>query len=238
MRTVLSILALLVGLSVSAQDEKVDIVKGNKFYDQNQFDKALESYAAAIGKNPANIKAVYNSGNATYRMEKFEDAIGKFKEAVNLAENNNEKAKAFHNLGNAYMKNNKLDEAIDAYKDALRLNPTDEETRYNLSYALKKKQNQDKNNKNNDQNKDENKDENKDNKDENQEKNKDKQDDKNKDGEGDNKDQKSPPPGMNPKQAEKLLNDVNKADAATKKKADKNDKDKQKKVIINSKKDW
>ena len=51
-------------------------------------------------------------------------------------------ARINHNLGNSYLKENKLEQAIEEYKSSLRLNPNDEETRYNLAYAQKMKQQQ------------------------------------------------------------------------------------------------
>ncbi|MCK7528269.1 MAG: tetratricopeptide repeat protein [Ignavibacteriales bacterium] len=59
------------------------------------------------------------------------------------------------------LKSNKLEESVEAYKTALKFNPNDQDTKYNLSYALemlknkdKDKNKQDKNDQNKDQNKD------------------------------------------------------------------------------------
>ena len=43
-----------------------------------------------------------------------------------------------HNMGNTLMKSNQYKEAVDAYKESLRINPQDQDTRYNLAYALEK----------------------------------------------------------------------------------------------------
>jgi tetratricopeptide (TPR) repeat protein len=74
-----------------------------------------------------------------------------------LTENDDKdfKSKVHHNIGNSYLKSQKFEESIKSYKEALKLNPNDEETKYNLSYALNMlKNNQDKQQQKNDQDKD------------------------------------------------------------------------------------
>jgi tetratricopeptide (TPR) repeat protein len=69
----------------------------------------------------------------------------------------NIRSKAFHNLGNTYLQNKDYQKAVEAYKQSLKANPTDIDTKYNLSYALqmlKQQQQQQKNNKNNKNDKD------------------------------------------------------------------------------------
>jgi len=75
------------------------------------------------------------------------------------------KAKAYHNLGNSYMQQKEWGKSVDAYKDALKINPSDQDTKYNLAYAKKhliqQKQQQQKNkdqNKKDQNKKDQNKD--------------------------------------------------------------------------------
>ena len=73
----------------------------------------------------------------------MEEAQEHFKKlAENPSSDDQLKASSFHNLGNCLLKQNKLEESIEAYKKSLRINPTDEDTRYNLAYAQKKLKNQ------------------------------------------------------------------------------------------------
>lgn len=44
---------------------------------------------------------------------------------------------AWHNIGNCHLRKKDFQGAVDAYKKALKYDPKDEETRYNLAYALK-----------------------------------------------------------------------------------------------------
>jgi len=70
------------------------------------------------------------------------------------AKDNDRKAKVYHNIGNSLLKSDKVEQSVEAYKTALKYNPNDNDTKYNLSYALELLKNKDKNQQNkNDQNK-------------------------------------------------------------------------------------
>ena len=128
-----------------------EIFKGNEFYKKQQYDKANEAYQQALSKNPSNPIANYNSGNANFRQNKFDDAIKSFDNTINNTRDKNLQQQAYYNKGVALSKQQKLNESIDAWKEALRLGPNDKETRENLEKALrelKKKQEEEKQNKN------------------------------------------------------------------------------------------
>ena len=163
---------------------------------------------------------------------------------------NVEKANVYHNIGNALLKDKKIDKSIDAYKQALKLNPDDPSTKYNLSYALKQKNDKkNKNKKNQDKNKndkDKKKDKDKQNKNNKENNKNDKQDkkknqDQNKDQQNKNKqDQKN-----NKKQPQPQKNQISKADAQRILNALKNnEKALQKKLrkrtgkVVKTEKDW
>eukprot|EP00825_Cyclidium_porcatum_P006682 TRINITY_DN13337_c0_g1_i3.p3 TRINITY_DN13337_c0_g1~~TRINITY_DN13337_c0_g1_i3.p3 ORF type:complete len:102 (+),score=18.51 TRINITY_DN13337_c0_g1_i3:184-489(+) len=78
---------------------------------------------------------------------------GEYKQAAEWYEKNADKAvtasqaaKLYHNLGNAYYQTGKYKESLEAYKKALKLKPQDVDTKYNLSEALRKMQQQKNNN--------------------------------------------------------------------------------------------
>jgi tetratricopeptide (TPR) repeat protein len=151
-------------------------------YKEKKFADAEINFKKGLDKAPDNFITNFNLGDAYYQQKRYEEALKSYQSALAQTKSDNEKAKVYHNIGNSLLKSNQIKESIEAYKNSLKLNPDDEDTKYNLSYALsmlknqknqknQKKQNQDKNqqNKNQDQNKDQNK-----NKDQNQ-KNKDQQ---------------------------------------------------------------
>lgn len=126
------------------QDEiKRNMYYGNEAFTAGDYEKAAGYYLDAVDHSPLNFKANYNLANAYYRMNQFDKAMERMNTVVNLAPTSFDKAKAYHNIGNGHMMKQDWEGAIDAYKNALRLNPSDEETRYNLAYAQEMKRQQD-----------------------------------------------------------------------------------------------
>lgn len=223
----LAVIATLLGLTVQAQNSNAKIKEGNDLYDANKFDEAEVAFRRALneeGKNQA--LGNFNLGDALYKQERYAEALEAYEKSLSLAENKVEQAEALHNIGNTHLQEKKLEEAIEAYKKSLTLNPKDEETRYNLSQAIRQKQKQEQQqDKNKDQDK---KDDKKDDQKKDQDKkDEDKKDDQKKDGENkedqEQKDQdqkeddkqdptKSPSPGkdkISRENAERLLQALN-----------------------------
>jgi tetratricopeptide (TPR) repeat protein len=163
--------------TVLAQSSAKQVRQGNKAFEQGNFEDAEILYRRALDTDLKWEKqALFNIGNSLYKQKKYNESADLFsKLSVNESLTDEEKAQVFHNLGNAYLMQEKYSESIDAYKKSLRINPVDENTRYNLSYAMKKIQQQQQQNQDNKENKDQ-----KDNKEEqNQKDNKDQNDQKN-----------------------------------------------------------
>jgi len=222
---------VLIGYSVFAQekekpqDEKY-IYQGNKELQENNFVNAEAEYRNAISENPTNSVSKYNLGNAYFKNKKTNEALARYEEAGKVAETKLGKHKAFHNMGNSFMQQKKYDNAIEAYKNALRNNPKDNESRYNLAFAKKKKEEKDKEDeKNKDKNKD--KKDNKDNKDK-KDKDSDKKDDKGKEDEKKDKDDKDDKDKKDKEEDDKGKEDEKK-DKQNDKKQDQSDNKKQEK---------
>ena len=99
--------------------------------------------ALAADQNAFN--AAFNLADAIYKQENYGAAATLFQGLTEKAKSSYDKAMAYHNLGNSYLKEQKLNESIEAYKSALRNNPTDTESKYNLAYAQRMKQQQEEN---------------------------------------------------------------------------------------------
>jgi tetratricopeptide (TPR) repeat protein len=140
MKQLLTIFFLL--LTGNALAQNGEVVKGNKYFKEGNYDKAQEAYRKALNKQPKNNIAQYNLGNTLYKKEQTEEAIQSFHETAAAASEAELKAKALYNKGVIHHKNNQLPEAIDAYKQALRLTPNDAEIRKNLQLALIKQNQQ------------------------------------------------------------------------------------------------
>lgn len=151
MKLILSFFLIIVCcLSIHAQSEKKHIREGNKLYEKEKYADAEVSYLKALDQNTNSYQGAFNLGDASYKQGKYEEAAKQFEILAHNKTDKNTVAKAYHNLGNALLKGKKYEKSIDAYKNALRNNPKDEDTRYNLAYALemmKQQQQQDQKNK-------------------------------------------------------------------------------------------
>ena len=120
-------------------------------YKNKEYDKANRYYRSAQNLAPKDVDLSEEIAQSTYRSRDFDNAEKVYQQAASEKKDKLEKAKMQHNLGNTRMKKKDYSGAIEAYKDALRNNPNDQETQYNLSEAIRqKKQQEDK--KNNQQN--------------------------------------------------------------------------------------
>jgi len=131
----------LLFFSAIAFAQNGELVKGNRYFKEGNYDKAEESYLKSLNKKPSPV-AQFNLGNTLYKKEKTEDAVKSFDDAAAAATEPEMKAKSLYNKGVLYHKGNKLSEAINAYKEALRLTPDDAEIRKNLQLAIRTKKQQ------------------------------------------------------------------------------------------------
>ena len=135
---IISILFLfgIQGLSHGQQDRR-HVRQGNELYKEEQYNRAEIRYRQSLEENPQNIKGMFNLGNSLYRQGRYEEAAELFEGLSKFAPGEDEKAYAYHNLGNTFLQSQQYAESIEAYKNALRINPEDEETRFNLTYAMR-----------------------------------------------------------------------------------------------------
>lgn len=190
---IIVICLLLPGFVSFAQQEKKYIHKGNELYRQKKYAEAEASYRQSVEKSKESVQGNFNLADALFKQKKFDNAAQKFTEIAGSSDNKQVKAGAYHNLGNSLLESKKLEESIAAYKKSLMNNPKDDQTRYNLAYAMEKLKEQEKNKDKNDKDKNKDKkDQDQKNKDKNQndkdKKDKDKKDDKDK--QDQNKDKK------------------------------------------------
>ena len=201
--------------SIGQTIEKLELNRGVEAYNNGDYGTAQDKFEQAFEANNQYNGALYNAANSAYRSGDFEKATEYYEQYAGTLENKNDKAKAYHNLGNVFLKrfsgstqsqnpeeqkksSDYLKNSIEAYKNSLRNNPQDEDTRYNLSYALsklKKQQQQESKDENKDKKE---QDKNEDNKENQDNKDSDKSEDK-KEGEGDKKDKNKDKEGDKPK---------------------------------------
>ncbi|HRN25305.1 MAG: tetratricopeptide repeat protein [Ignavibacterium sp.] len=136
-----------------AQSNRSTLNDGVDKYEEKKYSDAEVDFRKVVESAPKNFEANFNLGTSYYKQEKYDDAIKSFQSAFESAKDNESRAKVFHNIGNALLKSNKLEQSVEAYKNALKFNPNDQDTKYNLSYALEMLKNKDKDKDKNDKNK-------------------------------------------------------------------------------------
>ena len=119
-----------------AQPDNQLIREGNKNFEQENYQDAEIYYRRALEENPNNPKALYNLANSLYRQGRFDEAINILDALSHTELEKINKSDVYHNLGNAQLGAQQIRESIDSYKNALRLDPGDNDTRYNLAYAM------------------------------------------------------------------------------------------------------
>jgi len=144
MKTVAVLIVFFTVFSAAAQDWRDTLKMARNAYEMEEYDKASGFYQKAQKGAPESVDLSDEMAQSAYKAGKFEEAEKIYQQ--NQANKSSTKAKAnnHHNIGNTRMKSENYGGAVDAYKDALRLNPNDEKTRYNLSEAKRKLQQQQK----------------------------------------------------------------------------------------------
>jgi Ca-activated chloride channel family protein len=134
-------------LNLTAKGQTANLVKGNEYYQQAQYDLAETQYRKALELDPKNTTAQYNLANSLQKQRKYDEAGAILEKLAGTTNSQDLKAASWYNQGVAYTKLQNLENSIESYKKALRTNPDDRWARENLQKALlelKKKQQQQK----------------------------------------------------------------------------------------------
>jgi len=136
-RVIVTALAILLALpSLSAQEEREYIRKGNRLYKKSEFAGSEGMYRRAQEQERSTEDAVFNLGNALYKQGRYGEAADEFVRSVVAGEADTvRQAQSLYNLGNSLIKEQKYEEAIRAYINSLKLDPGNIETKYNLAWA-------------------------------------------------------------------------------------------------------
>jgi tetratricopeptide (TPR) repeat protein len=179
---IISLLLFLLGcINInSAQSKRSLNNDGVDLYSQKKYTDSEVKFKKGLEKDPKMFEGHFNVGDSYFKQGRYDEAIQSYKNSLQFTNDKSDQAKVYHNIGNALLKSQKYKESISAYANALKIKPKDDDTKYNLSYALNMmKQNenkqQNKNDKNKDKNKDQKQNQNQQNQDNKKDKNKDKQ---------------------------------------------------------------
>jgi len=221
--------------SIEAQKDRKLIREGVREYEKEKYSNAEISFQKALDKNKNSYPADYNVGNSLYKQNKFKEAAEKFNDlskkesaSVNLSD-------VYHNLGNSFLQEKQYDKSIEAYKNSLRLKPGDEDTRYNLAYAMSMLKQQQQQQQNKDQNKDNKDNKDKDKKDDQKNDKQDQQKDQNKKEEQKNDQQQQQKDQLTKQEAEQILEAIQNQEKEVQEKVE---REKAKAAKVYTEKDW
>jgi len=147
------IAVVVLSLSISGFGDPVYFSnkRGNAFYSEGKYDKALEEYRKAQAGDPGSAPVDYNMANALYRLGKYGEAARAYARAMASSDKDIRRRAAFnrgvalYKGGSAAVEENRLDEAekllkesVSQYKTVLKEHPADNDSRHNLELALEK----------------------------------------------------------------------------------------------------
>lgn len=78
------IAALFIQLNKKRDYYKINLKKGKKYYDEQQYDNALECYEYISLRDETNIWAYYGQGLCFIKMKKYDDAIKMAEKFISL----------------------------------------------------------------------------------------------------------------------------------------------------------
>ena len=106
---------------------------GNRLSAASRWEAALESYAAALARDPGFFEAHLNRGNVLQQLERFSEALEAYDRVLALRP---ETAGALSNRGIVLKELHRFEEALDAFDRALALDPANMTARYNRGVLM------------------------------------------------------------------------------------------------------
>lgn len=144
MKNLILFVFILISYNASAQEWRDSLKVARDAYKKQEYSKALKYYQSAQNKAPEDVDLSDEMGQSAYKAREFEKAEKIYQQSANAKKTKSDKAKTYHNMGNSRMQKKDYQGAIDSYKEAIRNNPKNEETRYNLSEAIRRLKDQQK----------------------------------------------------------------------------------------------
>ena len=144
-------ICILLTLAAGAQNSSVrkQTRKGNREYNRKHYDRAEVDYRRALQVDSTAYRAQHNLGNALYRSKEYAEAQRHYDMALREPSlDPKTRSGMLHNRGNCHLqaglqKDDRAQgledfrQAVSDYQEALKLDPKNDDTRYNLSYAMK-----------------------------------------------------------------------------------------------------
>lgn len=134
------VLCSLFAATAKAQNYRDYIRRGNRQYRDSVYDKAQVQYQKGFEKDSSSVQINYNLANSLLLQGQPKEAMRLYEKALKQDNNPVRLHQIYHNMGVILQSQKQFLQAIQAYVMALRLDPSDQESRYNLvvcQYQLK-----------------------------------------------------------------------------------------------------
>ena len=154
MRTLVIGIVLLISSWSLAQEWRDSLSVARAAYKKGDYAKAISYYESTQKKAPDEVDLSEEIAQSSYKAREFEKAEKVYRQHAHQVKDKKKRADSFHNLGNACMKKKDYSGAIEAYKVSLKNDPNNNETRYNLSEPIRQLKEQKKKDNKKEQNKD------------------------------------------------------------------------------------
>jgi tetratricopeptide (TPR) repeat protein len=121
------------------------VARGQQLYDQGKFLEAYEAYQSVL-RQQGGPDVRFNAGNSLYRLRQYNEAAKSWRDALGDAPDKL-RQESYFNMGNAFVRADEdanalsgyLERSLDAYEEALRLNPADQDAKWNMEIALRRR---------------------------------------------------------------------------------------------------
>ena len=110
--------------------------EGDKDYLVEEYSAAELAYRKSLEKE-AKAETEYNLGNTIYKQDRYDEAVEKYKTAIQGLEDKSQLADAYFNLGSAQLQNQEFQESAESFVQSLQIDPDDPEAKTLLLEALK-----------------------------------------------------------------------------------------------------
>ena len=135
-------LALLLGLTLSNPDAR----KGNKSYEDGDYETAKTWFYSALDKDPNNAEILFNLGNTLAKLGEIEEAIKVFMQVKSYTNDDQLRALADYNIGTVLAESEQWKPAMKHLRASLQTLPSDSDGQFNYEYALMKASEEENNN--------------------------------------------------------------------------------------------
>ncbi len=112
-------------VAIKPNNPKLHYQLGRAYQDNEEFEKALQSYQHTVDLKPDHGNALVAIGAVNMRLNRYDDALNAYNDAVLLDLTPETKAAAYKAIGVIHFRRDEFQEAVEPFKQAIALAPQD-----------------------------------------------------------------------------------------------------------------